>query len=469
MGSTGGGSSPPTARQDFAAKISTGGASSESSSKPLFDAGMSGLEFFEKLLPLYNDWRGARLDLRKDIYGRYDQQREVEFARLRADIDRLGLAHAHLDNHTNNLRNHINSLFHMWSGPAAQAAHGYGEGFLQAAETVVGDLDNVRSVLATALPAVERACAQKAAAVDELYVDDIGGFAPEQIAIIIKIARHHAADSELYHIASHLGMKINTDQCGDLDGGLKDQAAKDATSWLETTFVSFFEGRKKAFDQICDTADQALRTAWDGLKNAMDHVNENPFGQLLQSITSVPRMPPTTYVVDFADPDGVKPAVGAGSLPPAGVALTTSAQAAGFIHPRGDPGWPSSWDTPTPADQANPWHSSDGHQHDGAGPGLGSTNAPQAGGEGGPELASMSDTGSDQVPQRGGHDAGQQGGGAMMGGIAMTGAMGQGGGGGNTDRGPSQWRTQGQLFQPDDRDARHRLRSVLGEDEPEPR
>ncbi|SHE42093.1 WXG100 family type VII secretion target [Streptoalloteichus hindustanus] len=94
--------------------------------------------------------------------------------------------------------------------------------------------------------------------------------------------------------------------------------------------------------------------------------------------------------------------------------------------------------------------------------GLASTNAPQANTAGGAGLAGMPDQGG---PSASGPNAGQAG---MMGGgmPMMGGGMGShGGAGGDQQRGGSQWRTQGQLFNDDEQAAVHRMRGVLGEEQ----
>lgn len=104
------------------------------------------------------------------------------------------------------------------------------------------------------------------------------------------------------------------------------------------------------------------------------------------------------------------------------------------------------------------WHSEQANAAD-SGSQFG-TSTSEAGQAGQATLPSMQD-GHGQQSGPGGSPGGMMGGG-MMGGAPPAGGGAQGGQGGDTERGPSQWRTTGSLF--DDDSALSRVQGVLGDD-----
>lgn len=99
-------------------------------SNTLLDAGSVGMRFFEKFIPVYAKaapacgHQGAAPNLDNDIRKKYDEVRDIDFAKFREDAHKLTENVKKAEAHDNQLGSAWNGLG-SWEGAAADAARGY--------------------------------------------------------------------------------------------------------------------------------------------------------------------------------------------------------------------------------------------------------------------------------------------------------------------------------------------------------
>lgn len=74
---------------ELAARLEVFGSAGEPSSTSILDAGASGLEYFRRHGPEHARRRHGQFDFDEEIGSRYDTQRDIPLAELRADAERL--------------------------------------------------------------------------------------------------------------------------------------------------------------------------------------------------------------------------------------------------------------------------------------------------------------------------------------------------------------------------------------------
>ncbi|APU17605.1 MULTISPECIES: WXG100 family type VII secretion target [Actinoalloteichus] len=263
----------------------SGNPSGDATSEPMFNAGAVGLEFFHNFIPQYNDWAGASLDY-DAICRSYDEQREVAFGRLQAEVDRLNSAYDALDTIRENLRGHGSALAQVWSGGAAAQAQNQIHNFLTNSDTFMAKFKELATTLESSALAAEEACYYKA---DYMWVfepdaTELGGsYSPNQVALLIKVARKEANDEELASIASQLGVEYDTGGCGNnVPDSVRDEAAYEANRWLNAWLIPRMEGHKAQFDDACIATDGLLVEAWGQLNDALADIGPEIFDAVSQ-------------------------------------------------------------------------------------------------------------------------------------------------------------------------------------------
>lgn len=271
------------------AQMASAGASK---SDELLEIGIPGLRFFDEYLPLYNDWKGAGLDLGRDIYGKYRKLYGIDFAAFRYDLGALQGAYSTMQDTYIEVDTEFRGLVTTWSGEAAVAATDHlskfleaGHGFQEGANMFGRNVEHH----VTAMETVVRLCAQSAL---ELFSVDCGGQIPPSIQQYIKMARYQSGVT-LY---DSVGAVVN--EFGDLVKaatsfipGYGDQAgagvdilkesANLAKKLLDNEFVPAFESKLNKFNEVvCAKTEEDLRSLWDEFIAAAECVPGNPFADV---------------------------------------------------------------------------------------------------------------------------------------------------------------------------------------------
>ncbi|WP_190821870.1 WXG100 family type VII secretion target [Saccharopolyspora pogona] len=268
------------------AQMASAGASR---SDELLDVGLAGLRFFDDYLPLYNDWKGAGLDLERDIYGKYRRLYGIDFAAFRHDIGTIHCAYGAMQNTYAEVDTEFRALVANWSGEAAVATTNHISKFLEAGHTFQEGVNTFgRNVEhhATAMETIVRLCAQSAL---ELFSVDCAGQVPPSIQQYIKMARHQsgvALNDAVGTVVDEFGDLIKAGasiipQAGDRVGAAVDvlkEAADQAKKLLNNEFIPAFESKLNKFNEIvCAKTEDDIRSLWDEFIAAAECVPNNPF------------------------------------------------------------------------------------------------------------------------------------------------------------------------------------------------
>jgi uncharacterized protein YukE len=284
-----------TDRQQFqqqlageAKKTVAQGGAGVSTSDEILEPGSRGMYYFQYFIPPYRDWTGSAPDLGKDIRDVYDNLRGINFAHFRADATQLSTSHGTLSDSALNVASATSSLGGFWQGAAAQAAQQFCGSFVRDARTATDGVDAASQVITTAMKAIETAVLQRAQGVLPLYATDVGGVAPDGVRQLIDIARNKASEDELRSVSTWPVFQNvdwgDTDCHGNLSQNVRNLAGTDATSWLNTTFVTNFEQKKQSFDSITRSTHDAVGKLFDTMNQGLGKINANPFTDLSNGI-----------------------------------------------------------------------------------------------------------------------------------------------------------------------------------------
>lgn len=271
------------------AQMASAGASK---SDDLLVIGLPGLRFFDEYLPLYNDWKGAGLDLERDIYGKYRRLYGIDFGAFHRDIGTLQGACGAMQDTYAEVDTEFRGLVATWSGEAAVAATNHISKFLEAGHSFQEGVNtfgrNVEHHV-TAMESVVRLCAQSAL---ELFSVDCGGQIPPSIEQYIKMARRQSGvtlndtvgavlDGFGEAIKGSVGKVPIAGDILDIGMGFLEEAANKAKKLLDNEFVPAFESKLNKFnDVVCGKTEQDLRSLWDEFIAASECVPGSPFADV---------------------------------------------------------------------------------------------------------------------------------------------------------------------------------------------
>lgn len=282
---------------DLDARVQVGGRTRETSSAPVFDAGRAGLDFFRAFGPVHARYRDERFDYAHDIAEKYDGQREIGFARLHADADRLRELHATMAETTVDFRNAASPLFGAWRGKAAEEAHDRLHELVSTAGGTWSGIVALADTIDLATTAAERIVVAKARFVRDLAADDVGGLSATEVDLVVSVAgeRGKPTDQSLTALANLCGIRANPKVCR-TNADLLRMIAHDVRGWLDHVFVPFYEARRDAFDAACSHASADLAAAWELLREALTRTaseHGSPTVALTGSMATAVKSPPT--------------------------------------------------------------------------------------------------------------------------------------------------------------------------------
>jgi hypothetical protein len=258
-------------QQALAAQATTG----MPDSREIFDAGSHGLRFFESFTPVYNKCAraglssGSTVDYKRDIVAPYDEQREVAFAKLYAEADRLDHAHTELLACVDRLGAHHDQAREVWRSAAAEVGTDRHTDIATGAKTLADRVGTLVDALTEAVTALERACHTKAAGTEALFADQVGGLSADQLDQLVSVAAGPASDADLHQAAHHCGIEVDPAFLAGLPTEHKDALRADIRNWLSTAFIAVYQARRAAFDRLIAEAREQIANAWKGLDIAL--------------------------------------------------------------------------------------------------------------------------------------------------------------------------------------------------------
>jgi uncharacterized protein YukE len=260
-------------------------------SDELLDRGLQGLRFFDNYLPLYNNWKGAGLDLDKDIYREYRKLYGIDFAAIRRDATSLRSAGDTLHDANAEVESEFRALMSSWSGRASVAAVNHVFKFLELSKDLKEGVDSIQRSTARhvdALESVIRTCSQSTL---ELYSADCGGQIPPVVEQLIAAARRQsgvALNDLMGTVVDKFGGLLKIGAGIPVIGGAVsptvDELTKlsnEAKGILDTVFVPAFESKLNKFRQeVCAKTQDDVRGLWSAFNESTGSFRRDPFSDL---------------------------------------------------------------------------------------------------------------------------------------------------------------------------------------------
>lgn len=290
------------------------GATGAAGSNSILDLGAPGLRYFEYFAPLYQMCVVGTDIVRDKACQLYDEQRDMNFAALRADGAALTTGAAKLSEEISRQRNAWNTVDQAWTGQGAEAANSAVDGYLGQAGTAQAQVEKFATVLYPAADALETAVHDKAQFVAGLYADTIGGKTPGQIDEIIYYTQHGhdilTSLPEAARIVHMFGASAAPDG-GDIlkivvnpvFGGssaaldLLDKAKQFATNFVDNVFKPDVEAKWRGLVDTCAATDRSIREIYQRVVADANTINDHPF------TASTGTVPPITASKQNPDTD----------------------------------------------------------------------------------------------------------------------------------------------------------------------
>lgn len=263
--------------QSYADQLKATGSTGAASSEEIFDSGEIGLDFFRLFWGKYCLYRsgGSAAGSRSTKNGggtsltgnpfadkwifraRYNEQREVVFRRISAQVDQYAQAVESLQRHVEELTTAQSDLFAAWEGEAAEAASLTYAGAVDQAGTLMKELANAGTVLTEVRGALEQMCVTKAQTVNGLFSADINGIGPDIVGRLVTVAKGGAKDEDILYVASQFGIPADQ-ECLNISDDVKAEVKQSASDWCDSNLVPVVETKVEAFWDVCDATDEGF-------------------------------------------------------------------------------------------------------------------------------------------------------------------------------------------------------------------
>ncbi|CAM2860753.1 hypothetical protein [Skermania piniformis] len=236
----------------------------------VLDIGAPGLTYFDRYVPLFEDWTGGRLPGELDVADLrelYDQQRGLDLTLLDAARRQLGQHLGVAADEVDKQRGGLAALPQAVRGSTADRAGATLGAHLDRAQRDLAAMHRVQAALTDAIEVIQRAVRVKSDYVAGLDpVGAAGDTGPNQIGGMIYLAR----TGHRHPIFPMFGM---TDA--------------DAAEWLDTVFVPEVVGRVASFVEQCETTTALVTEAYQTVAAAMAAVDDSVYPTPDASVGSV--------------------------------------------------------------------------------------------------------------------------------------------------------------------------------------
>ncbi|RJQ69544.1 hypothetical protein D5S17_30620 [Pseudonocardiaceae bacterium YIM PH 21723] len=268
-------------------KAQTGGGAGAGNSNEIFDRAAPGLKVLADFLPQYNKVSGgavggvcmAPTDI-KDLYRRYDEQRDIDFGKFQRDADELGRSAEQIGRTKNDMAGQTATLYGHWTGSAADASRGYFSKFNQSAGELQEKLGGAQQVIAGHLGTIAKACRDKGDAVLNMYEPTCHGASPAIVDAVINMAKSNDIRLQtVLNVKNYIGLQYdkNYNPNDEEQKIIRDVASK----WLTGTFQPWYGLKMKTLIDASNAAKTAVDAAWKEVVDYLNAVNEDPFKALL--------------------------------------------------------------------------------------------------------------------------------------------------------------------------------------------
>ncbi|MCK2237428.1 MULTISPECIES: WXG100 family type VII secretion target [unclassified Crossiella] len=252
-------------------------------------AGEPGLRFFQRYLPLYNEWTYEQYSFENDILQRYNKFRGMNFAAFRADADHLTKAGTALADSHGRMKQSFTGLITHWSGDASRAAGEHVDKFVRASDFVTMRTVEFGRAIGKNTGLLEKAVRHVAGMTAGLYSVDCGGHSPGTVEKMIKVVRGKSDSPLLNFLATGLdvtggGLKsaagaipnagTAAGSAIDLGLGLITHFRKCLTDQFQPAFKNKYERFVK---EICTASEDNLNKMWTDFAEVAKEVPRDAF------------------------------------------------------------------------------------------------------------------------------------------------------------------------------------------------
>ncbi|MFC9966035.1 hypothetical protein [Nocardia ignorata] len=255
----------------------------------ILDDGAKGLLYFEQLLPLYQEAFGTDLGwpLLK-IQATYDQEREMNLAKMQASADALKAMITVADTQRGVQQTTANSLGASWQGAAAEAGIGRLREVVGFAEQDRNPVQTLANAMSDAVPTLRQIVEQKATTVLQIAA----GYRERGGQTVITVKEMPADDIRRIIDASKTGditdMLLNT--LTDLDGienrtedvkrhsdEWKQAVKETCKEWLDEVFKQAYSDKLDVFRAQCNVAQTGIEGKFNYLQALADAIQERAY------------------------------------------------------------------------------------------------------------------------------------------------------------------------------------------------
>ncbi|WP_275291642.1 hypothetical protein [Amycolatopsis sp. La24] len=259
-------------------------------SNEILDLGVSGLQPFRNLLPLYNRARGLVAQnlpehpFQPHVGDPFDEQRDIPFDKFKAAAKELTDVNASIVDAAADQDNRMATVFANWSGNARDSAQQSWKGITDGTKAVEQTLKDGAGLIDRSIASIAKLIRAKCQWLQEYYITEYptkGQFSPGDIDRLIRVAEmgRNASDDDFKHFVrfmpEDLKNTVNGDKC-DLGDDTKDAGQEWAKKWL-AGFCGFMDKHVTNWQQVCEHTRTSVDQVWNELGASLGKAREDLF------------------------------------------------------------------------------------------------------------------------------------------------------------------------------------------------
>ncbi|WP_370932175.1 WXG100 family type VII secretion target [Amycolatopsis sp. cg13] len=259
-------------------------------SNEILDLGVSGLQPFRNLLPLYSRARGLVAQNLPDhpfqphVGDPFDEQRDIPFDKFKAAAKELTDVNASIVDAAADQDNRMATVFANWSGNARDSAQQSWKGITDGTKAVEQTLKDGAGLIDRSIASIAKLIRAKCQWLQDYYITEYpnkGDFSPGDIDRLIRVAEmgRNASDDDFKHFVRLMPQdmkdKIDHDSC-DLNDETKDAGQEWAKKWL-AGFCGFMDKHVTNWQQVCEHTRTSVDQVWNELGASLGKAREDLF------------------------------------------------------------------------------------------------------------------------------------------------------------------------------------------------
>ncbi|ATY09423.1 hypothetical protein CU254_02215 [Amycolatopsis sp. AA4] len=259
-------------------------------SNEILDLGVSGLQPFRNLLPLYNRARGLVAQnlpehpFQPHVGDPFDEQRDIPFDKFKAAAKELTDVNASIVDAAADQDNRMATVFANWSGDARDKAQQSWKGITDGTKTVEQTLKDGAGLIDRSIASIAKLIRAKCQWLQDYYITEYpnkGDFSPGDIDRLIRVAEmgRNASDDDFKHFLRLMPKDLQDtikDDCNDLNDETKDAGQEWAKKWL-AGFCGFMDKHVTNWQQVCEHTRTSVDQVWNELGASLGKAREDLF------------------------------------------------------------------------------------------------------------------------------------------------------------------------------------------------